>query len=168
MRKFMYYSFIACTVVAVQFFSGNIVKAEPVMEGYTASINSVEKNVQFPIPMLVKLEQISANQLQITYDRDVDMKLGMKPTNYWVQDTMNTLFKGIATLGKNDKVTAGNSLTDKMVKIESKNGSAKTFILTFKQEIPKGTEYKLIICYVTVEGAPPYSGDNGMATFIGK
>lgn len=26
----------------------------------------------------------------------------------------------------------------------------------------------LIICYVTVEGAPPYSGDNGMATFVGK
>ena len=55
-----------------------------------------------------------------------------------------------------------------MVKIEPKNGSAKTFILTFNQNIPRGAEYKLIICYVTVKGAPPYSGDNGMATFIGK
>ena len=55
---------------------------------------------QFPIPMLVKLEQISPNQIQISYDRDVDMKLGMKPTNYWVQDTMNARPQGIATLGK--------------------------------------------------------------------
>jgi hypothetical protein len=76
--------------------------------------------------------------------------------------------KHIATLGKNDKVNESNSLTDELVKIKSKDGSAKTFILTFNQDIPKGEEYKLIICYVTVKGAPPYSGDNGMATFVGK
>ncbi|WP_242948432.1 hypothetical protein [Clostridium frigidicarnis] len=55
-----------------------------------------------------------------------------------------------------------------MVEINSKDGSAKTFIVTFSQDVPKGEEYKLIICYVTVEGAPHYSGDNGMATFVGK
>ena len=123
---------------------------------------------QFPIPMLVKLEQISPNQIQISYDRDVDVRLGMKPTNYWIKDTMNVIPQGIATLGRNDNVNAGNSLTGSMVKIDPKNGSAKTFILTFNQVIPRGAEYMLIICYVTVKGAPPYSGDNGMATFIGK
>ncbi|MBZ9686708.1 hypothetical protein G9F72_010265 [Clostridium estertheticum] len=123
---------------------------------------------QFPIPMLVNLEQLSPNQIQISYDRDVDMSLGMKPTNYWIQDTMNAIPQGIATLGKNDKVNAGNSLTASKVRIASKNGSAKTFILTFNRQIPRGAEYMLIICYVTVKGAPPYSGDNGMATFIGK
>ena len=168
MKKFMYYFLIACTVVAVQFFGHNIVNAKPVMDISITSINSVGKSAQFPIPMLVKLEQTSPNQIQISYDRDVDMKLGMKPTNYWIQDTMNVKSKGIATLGKNDKVNAGNSLTSSLVKIESKNNSAKTFTLTFNKNIPKGAEYKLIICYVTVEGAPPYSGDNGMATFIGK
>ena len=44
--------------------------AKAVMEISTTSISSVEKNVQFPIPMLVKLEQISPNQIQISYDRD--------------------------------------------------------------------------------------------------
>jgi hypothetical protein len=34
--------------------------------------------------------------------------------------------------------------------------------------MPSGAAYKLIICYVTVNGAPPYSEDNGMATLIDK
>jgi len=96
--------------------------------------------MQFPIPMLVSLEQLSPNQIQISYDRDVDVRLGMKPTNYWVKDTMNASPKGIATLGKNDSVNAGNSLTSSMVKIEPKVGSAKTFILTFNRAIPRGAE----------------------------
>ena len=125
-------------------------------------------NRPFPIPMLAKLQQTSKNQIQISYDRDVDMRLGMKPTNYWMQDTMNVIPKGIATLGRNDKVNLGNSLTGNMVKINSVNGSARTFMLTFNRAITGGAQYKLIICYVTVKGAPPYSGDNGMASFIGK
>ena len=44
-----------------------------------------DNNMQFPIPMLVKLEQLSPNQIQISYDRDVDIRLGMKPTNYWIK-----------------------------------------------------------------------------------
>ncbi|HEY5560503.1 MAG TPA: hypothetical protein VIK72_01870 [Clostridiaceae bacterium] len=118
--------------------------------------------------MLEKFAQISPTQIQIGYDRDVDMKLGMKPTNYWIQDTMNVRPKGIATLGKNDMVNSGNSLTSSLVMIQPKSGSSRTFILTFNKEITRGASYKLIICYVTVKGAPPYSGDNGMTTFIGK
>lgn len=130
---------------------------------------SMQDNMrQVPIPMLVSLEQLSPNQIQISYDRDVDVRLGMKPTNYWVKDTMNASPEGIATLGRNDSVNAGNSLMSSMVRIEPKNGSAKTFILTFNRAIPRGAEYMLIICYVTVKGAPPYSGDNGMANFTGK
>ena len=123
---------------------------------------------QFPIPMLTKLDQISPNKIQISYDRDVDIMLGMNPTNYWVQDTMNVIPQGIATLGSEDNVNDRNSLTSNLAKIEPMDGSAKTFIITFNRSIPRGAEYKLIICYVTVKGAPPYSGDNGMATFIGK
>ncbi|WAG68196.1 DUF4175 domain-containing protein (plasmid) [Clostridium estertheticum] len=126
-----------------------------------------DDNVRLPIPMLVRLEQLSPNQIQISYDMDVDVRLGMKSTNYWIKDTMNVIPEGIATLGMNDSVNAGNSLTNSNVKIDSKNGSARTFILTFNQDIPRGAEYMLIICYVTVKGAPPYSGDNGMATFTG-
>ena len=114
-----------------------------------------------PIPMLVKLEQVSPFQIEISYDIDIDVRLGTKSTNYWIKDTMNVIPKGIATPGR-------NSLTDSFVKINSKNGSARTFILTFNHIIPRGAEYMLIICYVTVKGAPHYSGHNGMATFIGK
>jgi len=168
MKKIVNYFLIAFTVVTIQFLKGNSVSAKPTIDCSTTSISAVEKNAKFPIPMLVKLDQISPNQIQISYDRDVDMKLGTKSTNYWIQDIMNAKPEGIATLGKNDKVNVKNSLTDSMVKIESKNGSAKTFILTLNKDIPKGAEYKLIICYVTVEGAPAYSGDNGMSNFVGK
>lgn len=162
MKKYLSYFLIACTIMAVQLFLGINVDAS------TNVVAPMGENQEFPIPMLAKLEQISPNQIQISYDRDVDTKLGTKATNYWVQSTRNARPTGIATLGKNDKVNSTNSLTDKKVKIQSKDGSAKTFILTFDQVIPRGEEYKLIICYVTVEGAPPYSGDNGMATFVGK
>lgn len=125
-------------------------------------------NNRLSIPMLISLEQLSPNQIQISYDIDVDVRFGMKSTNYWIKDTMSVIPEGIATLGRNDSVNAGNSLTNSDVKIDSKNGSAKTFILTFNQDIPRGSEYMLIICYVTVKGAPPYSGDNGMARFTGR
>ncbi|ACD53594.1 hypothetical protein ST12_08390 [Clostridium botulinum] len=168
MKKILNYFLIACAFMTVQFFGDNIVSAKPVMENADTSICTADKSEKFPIPMLVKLDQISPNQVQISYDRDVDIKLATKSTNYWIQDIANAKPKGIATLGKNDKVNDKNSLTDSMVKIQSKDGSAKTFILTLDKNIPKGTEYKLIICYVTVEGAPAYSGDNGMSTFVGK
>jgi len=168
MKKFLKYFLCAFAFVIFQISFNKVVNAETINETYTNSKIYVGKDREFTIPMLAKLEQVSHNQIEITYDRDVDMKLGTKATNYWVQDMVNDVPKGIATLGKNDKVNDKNSLTDKKVKIESKNGSAKTFILTFNQDITKGAEYKLIICYVTVEGAPDYNGDNGSATFVGK
>ena len=139
----------------------NMQKMKPMMD-------MQDDKKQFPIPMLAKLEQISPTQIQISYDRDVDVRLGMKPSNYWIKDLMNDIPQVIATLGKNENVNARNSLTGSMVRIDPKIGSAKTFILTFNRVIPRGAEYMLIICYVTVKGAPPYSGDNGMATFTGK
>lgn len=168
MKRYLSYFLIACTVVTAQLFLGMSVSAKPNLEGYATFVAPIGENKEFPIPKLAKLEQISPNQIQISYDRDVDMKLGTRATNYWVQSTRHARPTGIATLGKDDKVNSTNSLTDKKVKIQSKDGSSKTFILTFDQIIPRGEEYKLIICYVTVEGAPPYSGDNGMATFVGK
>ncbi len=167
MKKYLSCFLIACTVIAMQSFGVMEVSASPVIDISNTHLNTVS-NKASEIPKLVKVDQISPNQLQISYDINVDMELGTKATNYWVQDTKNIKPEYIATLGKNEKVNNNNSLTDQLVKINSKDGSAKTFILTFSQDIPKGKEYKLIICYVTVEGAPPYSGDNGMAIFVGK
>lgn len=167
MKKYLSCFLIVCIVITVQLFGVSEVSAKSVIEISNTYLNA-ENNKELDIPKLAKLEQISPNQIQISYDMDVDMNLGTKATNYWVQDTKNVKPKHIATLGKNDKVNANNSLTDNLVKINSKDGSAKTFVLTFNKDIPKGEEYKLIICYVTVKGAPPYNGDNGAATFVGK
>ncbi|GAA0084702.1 hypothetical protein UT300007_11410 [Clostridium sp. CTA-7] len=166
MKKYLSCFLILCTAITVQLFGVSEVSAKSVVE-LSNTYLSAENNREFDIPQLVRLQQISPNQIQISYDMDVDMDLGTKATNYWVQDTKNVKPEHIATLGKNDKVNENNSLTDKLVKINSKDGSAKTFVLTFSQDIPKGEEYKLIICYVTVKGAPPYNGDNGSATFVG-
>ncbi|KJU71605.1 hypothetical protein [Clostridium baratii] len=132
------------------------------------SIVNAETIANDNIPKLVKLTQISPNQIQITYDRDVDTSLAIKATNYWVQDLVNKTPEGIASLGKDEKINSKNSLTENEVRIEPKEDSQRIFVITFDRDIPKGAEYKLIICYVTVPGAPPYSGDNGMMTFVGK
>ncbi|OCT16224.1 hypothetical protein A8709_01940 [Paenibacillus pectinilyticus] len=120
------------------------------------------------VPMLAELKQISPNQLQVTYDQPVDLTKGMTPTNYWIQDMMNVTPKGIATLGKNDTVNATNSLTMATVTIQPVSGANQSFILTLKHKIPKGKAYKMIICYVTKPGDPPFSGDNGSAAFVGN
>lgn len=132
------------------------------------SIVSAETIVNDNIPKLTGITQISPNQIEITYDRDVDVSLGIKATNYWVQDLVNKTPEGIASLGKDEKINSKNSLTENEVRIEPKEGSQRIFVMTFSRNIPKGAEYRLIICYVTVPGAPPYSGDNGMMTFVGK
>lgn len=167
MKKLISFVLLLGTFISVQFAVANNVKALPTTDYSIYSATAKENNDQ-TVPMLSSLEQISANQIQISYDREVDVSKGTKATNYWVQDTMNLSPKGVATLGKNESVNTSNSLRDGLVKIQQKDGSAKTFILTFNKNITKGAEYKLIICYVTVPGAPPYSGDNGMMTFVGK
>ncbi|MBM7834825.1 hypothetical protein [Clostridium sardiniense] len=144
------------------------IKGDKVQNPGKNETDKSQKTKDTNIPKLMKVNQISPNQIEISYDRDVDVELGSKATNYWVQDTMNDKAKGIASLGKNDKVDARNSLTENKVRVEAKEDSQRTFVLTFSKDIPKGAEYKLIICYVTVEGAPPYNGDNGMMTFVGK
>jgi len=120
------------------------------------------------IPMLASLQQVSPNQLTITYDRPVDLNKATKASNYWIQSLTDVRPKGIATLGKNDKVTDQNALTSDKVMIRKIQGNNNSFLLTFKQNITRNKKYKLIICYVTVPGGAPYSGDNGMKVFTGK
>ncbi|MGO4694731.1 hypothetical protein AB4Z50_10650 [Paenibacillus sp. 2TAB26] len=120
------------------------------------------------IPMLREVKQTSPNQLLITYDQPVDKTKGITPTNYWIQSTTDVTPTGIATLGKNDQVNPSNSLTASKVSIAAADSQNQSFVLTFNQNISKGKSYKMIICYVTTPGAPPFTGDNGSATFIGQ
>ncbi|RKP48892.1 hypothetical protein D7Z26_21255 [Cohnella endophytica] len=126
------------------------------------------KKRQAQIPMLSQLSQISPNQLQVTYDQPVDQTKGTTPGNYWIQSTTEVTPTGIATLGKNDSVNNGNALTADKVMIQPVANNAQSFMLTFKQDIPKGMSYKMIICYVTQPGEPPYTGANGSAVFVGQ
>lgn len=127
---------------------------------------------QIAIPIVTSTKQISPNQVQVNYDRDVDIKSGSKPSNYWIQSTSEDKPTGIATLGKNDKVNASNALTSGKVDIKPVEGSKKSFILTFKQNITPKKQYKIIVCYVTIPGATGFTGDNigprGNNTFIGQ
>jgi hypothetical protein len=127
----------------------------------------VEKQKVSNIPMLLTLNQTSSNQLQVTYDQPVDNSKGINPMNYWIQSTQEKTPTGIATLGMNDKVNSGNLLTAEKVTIQPLDSSGKSFLLTFKQNINKGIVYKMIICYVTKPGEPPFNGDNGSASFVG-
>lgn len=120
------------------------------------------------IPKLKTLNQVSTNQVEISYDMPVDLAKGEKATNYWIQSVTEEMPSGIATLGKNDKVSNSNSLTADKVQIKVKDNEHTTFILTFSQPITPGMEYKLIICYVTIPGGAPYLGDNGSKVFVGK
>ena len=169
MKKIVSYFLIVCTIVTTQFLKENIASAKAVIVDATY-VDSVGRSSNFTIPMIVKLEQTALDQIEITYDRDVDMGQAIKLSNYWIQDTMYANPKGIATLGKNDKVNDGNSLAKNRnrVTILSKRGSAKTFIISFNKYIPIGVEYKLTISNVKVEGASPYYGDNGTVNFVGK
>lgn len=167
MKKNLIYLLLTCSVIS---FSSPIkANAISVINEPTCNI-SMEKSEKeiAPIPKLVSLNQISPNQIEISYNIDVDTTLGTKPSNYWIQSLSEATPNGIASLGKTDKVNSNNALTDKMVKIEAKDGSNKTFILTFNDKINKREQYKLIICYVTTPGATPYNGDNGAISFVGK
>lgn len=128
----------------------------------------VTNQAERQIPMLADLKQVSSNQIMITYDRPVDINAGMKASNYWVQSMTDVSPIGIATLGKNDKVSNQNALSNDKVTIQKIQGNNNSFLLTFKQNITRNKQYKLIICYVTVPGGAPYSGDNGMKVFTGN
>ncbi|GGG54390.1 hypothetical protein [Paenibacillus radicis (ex Gao et al. 2016)] len=119
------------------------------------------------IPMVTGVNQIAANQLRVTYDQPVDQVKGINPNNYWIQSTTEQTPTNIATLGMNDSVNANNALTAEKVQIQASGNNGQDFILTFNQNIARGMAFKLIICYVTKPGAPPYSGDNGSISFVG-
>lgn len=168
MKKQCMYLLIFCSMFIFQLGNCSSVSAKTV-DSFSMDVNAIkEEATQQVIPKLAKLEQISPNQIQITYDRDVDVNSAKKVTNYWMQSTKDEKPSGIATLGKNDKVNSSNSLNSRMVTINPMSNSNKTFVLTFNENIKPGMEYKLIICYVIVPGAPPYNGDNGTAIFVGK
>lgn len=167
MKKISKGYLILSAVLIVQLWSTGIANGKSI--AFDSEVNSLAKSSkEAAVPMLGKVVQTAPNQIEISYDRDVDVSLGTKAGNYWLQDLDNSMPKGIATLGKNDNVNSGNSIKADMVKITQKDGSGKTFLLTFHQDVPKGAHYRLIICYVTIPGAPAYTGDNGKADFFGK
>lgn len=133
--------------------------------------NIPDNQSELAIPLVTNIKQLSPNQIQITYDRDVDLQTATNPSSYWIQSTEDKP-TGIATLGKNDKINANNALNPNKVNIKPVQGSKKEFILTFKDNISPKMQYKIIALYVTTPGSTGYIGDNIGAssnnTFIGQ
>lgn len=132
-------------------------------------INTAEaESLEQVVPMLQTLKQTSANTLEITYDREADLKKATSPSNYWVRDLDNLRPTNVATIGKLESVTANNALTANLVDIKAKDASNRVFTLTFSQNIKTGMQFELIICFITVPGGAPFNGDNGIQAFTGK
>lgn len=116
------------------------------------------ENVAIPVVKTVK--QISPNQIQITFDRDVELSQATNPKNYWLRDTNAMLPSGVASIGKIGKPTDKNTLTTEMVKITSIGNSKKHFNFTFSKNIFKNVDYKLQVCNISADGFSGYLGDN--------
>lgn len=120
------------------------------------------------VPMVKSVKQITKNQIELTFDKEVDTTKATTPNNYWVQSVLDSKPEGVATLGKKDKLISSNALTSDLVIIAPVDDSNKVFLMTFKNDITPEKEYKLIVCYITTPGAGEYKGDNGSGIFKGK
>lgn len=121
-----------------------------------------------PYPVLKNLNQVSSNQLEITFDTATNSVYAVQPKNYWIQNVNGDTLDQVSSIGKKDKTTNQNCLTNEMVKIKPKNASNKTFIMTFKDDITSNKKYKLIICFVPSNNKSTFNGRNGAITFIGE
>lgn len=119
-------------------------------------------------PMLQVAKQVAPNKLQITYDKAADNAKATDISNYWIQNLDSNEAVGVASLGKDQKINAGNALSEKKAKVVALNGSEMEFEITFREPITPGVNYKLIICYVSAPGAKQYDGDNGTVAFTGQ
>lgn len=150
MKRWLKYTLCACFIILLQV--GSMTYAGQMQD----------------VPMLTGVRQTAVNQIEITYNKKADITKATTPTNYWVQSTKQVKPTGIATLGKGEKISNDNALTAARVVIRPADRSGTKFTLTFRENITPNEEYKLIICYVTVPGGAPYTGDNGSAVFTGK
>ena len=120
------------------------------------------------VPKPVSANQLSANVVEITFDIPVEKEQATKASNYWVRSTQEEKPTGIATVGKNEKLSASNSLKDDMVKVETSDESGKVYKMTFKNNIKPGAEYKIYIYFIAPKGVNIYKGENGAIIFKAK
>lgn len=113
----------------------------------------------FTIADLLKVKQLSANKLLLTYDRPLDLMSATAPGNYWITSNQ-AMASGIANLGKDGKVTPTNGLTKMDVTIRRDGMSDKKFIMTFKSKITPGVQYTVIPCAIDTRGSMNYMGAN--------
>lgn len=126
------------------------------------------KKKENPIPKLISVEQIAPNTIKVTYDKPVDSNKAVELKNYWVQSLQENESDDIASLGRGDKADDSNVLSEEKAQIIAQDNTNKAFLIRFKQKIPAGKQYKVIICHITVPEAEPYTGNNGEMNFTGK
>lgn len=139
---------------------------DPESSNEKSSDKNSEENPDVAKP--ISANQISANVVEITFDIPVEKEHAIKVGNYWVRSTQEEKPTGIATVGKNEKLSASNSLKDNMVKIEPSDESEKVYKMTFKNNIKPGAEYKIHIYFIAPKGVDVYKGENGAIIFKAK
>lgn len=126
------------------------------------------KKKENPIPKMTGVQQIAPNTVKITYDKEADANKAASLKNYWIQTLNSNEPDDIASLGKDDQAAMDNTLSEDKAQIIAQDNTNKAFLIRFKQRIPTGKQYKVIVRYITTPGSEPYTGNNGEMTFTGK
>lgn len=168
MKKNIKFLVISMLLIAVSMTNAISAKAEVNIGDNLLKDLAINTDNNPDVPKPVEVDQLSANVIEITFNIPVDKDAATKASNYWVRSTEEEKPSGIATLGKNDKLSASNSLTDDMVKIEPSGESGKDYRMTFKNNIKSGAKHKIHIYFIAAKGAEAYKGENGEIIFKAK
>ena len=114
------------------------------------------------IPCVLEVKLTEPNQLEIIFDTIVDIDSATKAENYWVR-TSEVKASGIATLGKEEEVTANNALKASEVMIKPKDATHKVMVMTFNEEASPGVTYSLVPCFINKACLKGYRGGNFIA-----
>lgn len=126
------------------------------------------KKKESPIPKMIGVQQIAPNTIKITYDKEADASKAANLKNYWIQSLTDNEPDDIASLGKGGQAETENTLSEDKAQIIAQDNTNKAFLIRFKQKIPSGKQYKVIVRCITAPKSESYTGNNGEMTFTGK
>lgn len=111
------------------------------------------------IPCVLEVKLVSNNQLEVIFDKPVDVQSATHPANYWIRSS-EAKAKGVASLGKDEKISDMNALKKEQVCIKPKDNTNKVMVMTFVEEATPEVSYSLIPCFINMPKAMGYKGGN--------
>jgi hypothetical protein len=120
-------------------------------------------------PIVVQTRQVGANQILFTYNQRADLASATNVSNYWIRSNAGP--NGVASLSMGDALMRANAIRPDLGMIRPVDDTKMNFIMTFRNNIPSGTLYVLLPCFVNQEGGSGFTGGNwgpsSMNMFIG-